>query len=263
MKDRALSQLATLIRVLLGAWLLHLCVSLAMRSSSRLLVALSLIEGTAAILFMVGKTRRWGGILLLLSLAFAAGFHLRASEPAAPLWGYAAAVLLLTLAPARMRRPSPLAAAEQEFLRAFEANRIAPANFHHRDHIRAAWAVLCQYPLAEALHRYRAALLRIAARAGKPGIYHETITWAYLLLIHERLAEVSPAIAKGREAAGLAGPTGVEGLHFAEFAARNPDLLTWRPSILDAYYSKEVLGSEHARRVFVLPGGPAASPALS
>lgn len=260
MKDRALSRLVTLMRVLLGGWLLHLCVSLALRSSSRLLLALSLIEGTAAILFMVRKTRRSGGILLLLSLVFAAGFHLRASEPAAPLWGYAAAVLLLTLAPAGVRRASPLAAAEQEFLRAFEATRIAPADFHHRDHIRAAWAVLCQYPLAEALHRYRAALLRIAARAGKPGIYHETITWAYLLLIHERLAEVSPAITQGREAAG---PQSGEGLHFAEFAARNPDLLTWGPSILDAYYPKEVLSSEHARRVFVLPGGPAASPALS
>lgn len=262
MTDRALSRLAMLARVLLGAWLLHLGVALALRSSSRLLVALGLIEGTAAILFMARKTSRWGGLLLLLSFAFAAGFHLRASEPAAPLWGYAAAVLLLTVLPATARRTSPLAAAEQEFLRAFEATRIAPADFHHREHIRAAWAVLCHYPLTEALHRYRAALLRIAARAGKPGIYHETITWAYLLLIHERLAQVSPAMTQGSAAKSLKpGPEEKEGLHFAEFAARNPDLLTWPPSILDAYYSKEVLSSEHARRVFVLPGGPAASPA--
>ena len=140
--------------------------------------------------------------------------------------------------------------AQRTFLRAFEATRIAPAEFHHREHIRAAWAALCHYPLDEALRRYRAALQRLAARAGKPGIFHETITWAYLLLIHERLVSYRPP--------GSAG----DSLQFADFAARHPDLLTWRPSILDAYYSKEVLGSERARQVFILPRAPAAASAV-
>ena len=41
------------------------------------------------------------------------------------------------------------------------------------------------------------------------------------------------------------------------FARRNPDLLTWKPSILDRYYSRETLQSELARRVFLLPERPA------
>ena len=38
-----------------------------------------------------------------------------------------------------------------------------------------------------------------------------------------------------------------------DFAAGNPDLLTWNPSILDHYYEKETLSSDRARRIFVLP----------
>jgi hypothetical protein len=38
-----------------------------------------------------------------------------------------------------------------------------------------------------------------------------------------------------------------------DFCRDNPDVLTWRPSILDRYYRPETLGSDLARRVFVLP----------
>jgi hypothetical protein len=38
-----------------------------------------------------------------------------------------------------------------------------------------------------------------------------------------------------------------------EFVARHPDLITWKPSILDRYYRPETLRSDLARRVFVLP----------
>lgn len=250
---------ATIGRALLGAWLAHLSLSLALHSSSRLLVAVGLVELAAALLLIPRRTCRWGGALLLLVFAFAAGFHLRAGESATPLWGYGAAVLALLLV-TRQRRPDVTAGSsaagshrlsqeDRAFLRAFEATRLAPAEFHHREHIRAAWAALCHYPLDEALRRYRIALQRLAARAGKPGIYHETITCAYLLLIHERLVTASPPDSPGHS------------LQFADFAARHPELLTWRPSILDAYYSKEVLDSERARQVFILPGAPAAASA--
>lgn len=121
------------------------------------------------------------------------------------------------------------------FLEAFEAGTLAPGAFHHRDHVRAAWLLLRQAPPVEAMARLATALRRFAGRAGRPGLYHETVTWAYLFLIHERMAR---------------GPSG-DG--FAAFAERNGDLFAWRPSILDRYYRPETLQSDLARRVFLLP----------
>jgi len=123
---------------------------------------------------------------------------------------------------------------DAEFLRSFEDCTLPNSAFHHRDHVRLAWLYLRRYPALEALARFAEGLKRFAAANGRPGLYHETITWAYLLLIHERMART-------------------EAETWEELAQRNPDLLTWNPSVLDRYYERETLGSELARRVFVLP----------
>jgi hypothetical protein len=47
-------------------------------------------------------------------------------------------------------------------------------------------------------------------------------------------------------------------LAWEAFERRHPDLFRWSPSVLSAYYPPEVLGSDLARRVFVLPPGQAA-----
>jgi len=46
-----------------------------------------------------------------------------------------------------------------------------------------------------------------------------------------------------------------QGTHapWEEFRAANEDLFAFRPGVLDAYYTKETLSSDLARRVFVLP----------
>jgi len=124
---------------------------------------------------------------------------------------------------------------DDEFVRGFEDCTLANDAFHHRDHVRLAWIYLERHPPLEALARFVEGLRRFATFHGHPGLYHETITWAYLFLIHERKAD------------GPAGET------WEEFAARNPDLLAWKPSILDRYYDAETLGSDRARRLFVLP----------
>jgi len=43
------------------------------------------------------------------------------------------------------------------------------------------------------------------------------------------------------------------GQSWDEFAARNPDLLNWKESILRKYYCEETLASDLARSVFLLP----------
>jgi len=123
---------------------------------------------------------------------------------------------------------------DAEFLRSFEDCTLPNSAFHHQDHVRLAWLYLRQAPPLEALARFTEGLKRFAAANGHPGLYHETITWAYLLLIHERMART-------------------EAVTWEEFGRRNPDLLAWKPSVLERYYEKETLGSELARKVFVLP----------
>ena len=124
---------------------------------------------------------------------------------------------------------------DRDFLGAFEDGSLPEECFHHRDHVRAAWLLLREASPATALDRFSSALKRFAAAKGKTGLYHETITWAYLLLINERI----------ERGGGKA--------EWDDFASANPDLLVWRPSVLDGYYTPETLGSELARRVFVLP----------
>jgi hypothetical protein len=124
-----------------------------------------------------------------------------------------------------------------ELLRTFEDTTLPGDQFHHREHVRVAWLYLESLPPLAALTRFTESLQRFAAAKGSPGLYHETITWAYFFLIHDRRSR------------GEAGET------WEAFAARNPDLLTWKPSILDSYYSKETLFSDLARRVFLWPAG--------
>ena len=124
---------------------------------------------------------------------------------------------------------------DRDFLAAFEDGTLPEECFHHRDHVRAAWLLLRESSPSAALERFSTALKRFAAAKGKTGLYHETITWAYLLLINERMER------GGRD------------VDWDGFASANSDLLAWHPSVLDGYYTAETLGSDLARRVFLLP----------
>jgi 2'-5' RNA ligase len=118
---------------------------------------------------------------------------------------------------------------------AFERAAIDAGSFHHRDHIHVAWSYLSEFELGEAAQRFTAALRRFAVANGAPNLYHATITWAYLVAIHDRMH---------REGAAA---------EWDSFAAANADLFAWKPSFLDALYLPETLASDHAKRVFVLP----------
>ena len=121
-----------------------------------------------------------------------------------------------------------------ELILHFESDALPGGGFHHADHVRLAFAYLCEYPPLEALARFAAALKRFAAARGKPQLYNETITHAYFFLIRERMARFP-------------------GCAWEEFAERNADLLTWKDGILGRYYRESTLQSELARAVFVFP----------
>ena len=110
-----------------------------------------------------------------------------------------------------------------------------PGQFGHPEHVRLAWLFVRAYPLPQALESCGAVLRGLAARAGTPERYHQTVTWAYLILVNERAhRDGSPS-------------------DWDAFAQRFPELLEREPGILSRYYRPETLGSELARTTFVMP----------
>ncbi len=139
-----------------------------------------------------------------------------------------------------------------EFLTQFEATTLAA--FHHEDHVRAAWIYLRQYDVLSALAQFTNSLKRFATSQNKPELYHETITWAFFLLIHERMTEQTTQM-------GQRGEDIPEQERWPAFAKANPDLLTWKSvkeNILTRYYDEATLQSVEARRRFVFPRATAA-----
>jgi hypothetical protein len=120
---------------------------------------------------------------------------------------------------------------DADFLLAFEAGHLPPAEFDHRAHLRAAWCYLERQPFLEACIAMRDGLRRFAARIGKAGLYHETITVAFMSLVDER-----------RRAHG--------GTGWETLVARCPELLDRR--LLSRYYREDVLASPAARAGFML-----------
>jgi hypothetical protein len=134
---------------------------------------------------------------------------------------------------APVRPPDELS--DHALLDVFERGALDPAKFEHRHHVRVAWLFLRQLPLPIALERITAGIRRFTQALGQPERYHETITWAFTFVIHDRVQDAPAAT-------------------WDEFVAANPDLLNWGPvSVLDRYYERETLFSERARRAFVMP----------
>jgi len=124
---------------------------------------------------------------------------------------------------------------DQELIEQFEDGTLPIEGFHHREHVRAAFLYLTKYPVLEALQIFSRTLRRFAETRGKPQLYHQTITWAYIFLIQERMARAGSKQS------------------WEEFARDNPDLLVWNDGILTRFYRSETLTSELARTVFLLP----------
>jgi hypothetical protein len=124
---------------------------------------------------------------------------------------------------------------DSEWMEAFEKCALPNESFHHGDHVKMAFLYLQKFTPLEALRRFSSDLTRFATAHGKPNVYNETITWAFLLLIRERIARA----------------------HYpqtwAEFSAANADLLRWDDNILKKYYRAETLTSELAKTVFLFP----------
>jgi len=125
---------------------------------------------------------------------------------------------------------------DEDLLTSFEESTLPAEQFHHADHVRVVWLYLQRYSVLQTLERFCEGLKRFAAANGKARLYHETISWAHVFLIHERVQRANAA-------------------SWQEFREANADLFDWQKSILKSYYRDETLRSELARKMFVLPDG--------
>ena len=124
---------------------------------------------------------------------------------------------------------------EAEWMEAFETGALPNGSFHHGEHVKMAFLYLKKFAPLEALSRFASGLARFATAHGKPDLYNETITWAFFLLIRERIARASSSQT------------------WEEFSANNADLLHWNDNILKKYYRPETLASALAKSVFLFP----------
>jgi hypothetical protein len=122
-------------------------------------------------------------------------------------------------------------AAIAEELARFERGELDPAMFPHAEHARLAFEMLRRHSFPETIARFSAGLKQLASKAGRPDVYHETITVAFLAVINERSASA---------------PT-----DWPLFVQRNGDLLDKR--CLEAWYDRAQLATELSRSVFCLP----------
>jgi hypothetical protein len=123
---------------------------------------------------------------------------------------------------------------DESIVRAFESATVDPRGFGHREHLYVAWCYLQELPLEQALARYVDRLRNLTVALGVPQKYHATITWTYLVALHDAMAEHP-------------------GLDFDALLAANPALLDHRAGVLAAHYTREELDSPRARDRFVLP----------
>ncbi|MCL6282746.1 hypothetical protein M3P21_04310 [Ruegeria sp. 2012CJ41-6] len=113
------------------------------------------------------------------------------------------------------------------------AGTLRPEGFSHRAHLGVAYEILSRHEVFEAMAIYAGGLRALAAAAGVPEKFNATVTFAYLSLIAERMAQASHASSEA-------------------FLTQNPDLLG--KGLLDGYFSLDALSSPLARRVPLLPG---------
>lgn len=120
---------------------------------------------------------------------------------------------------------------DQEFLEAFESGGLS--EFHHRDHIRMAWLYLMRFGFEDGSKRITDGIKHFAAAHHQTRLYHETITWFWILLLRH-IRENHPEI-----------------MDFDSLIAKFPFLCNGR-SIFQ-HYTREILESDRARHEWCPP----------
>jgi len=126
---------------------------------------------------------------------------------------------------------------DDAFLKAFEDCTLPFEQWKHRAHIKVAYLYLRQLPYAQALDKIRTNIQRYNAATNTPESlergYHETMTQAWMRLVHFTLCEYGPAASAD------------------EFLEAQEHLLNKKA--LRFFYSRDQLISWRAKAEFVEP----------
>ncbi len=120
------------------------------------------------------------------------------------------------------------------YLDDFNKLLLRPDSFHHREHLRIAYVLICKYGVNEAHSRLRKGIKSFLNHAGVDSSkYHETLTYAWILAIYHFM-NISE-----------------DSYSFEEFITSNPILLD--KNIMNSHYSRSILMSEKAKQKFIKP----------
>lgn len=125
--------------------------------------------------------------------------------------------------------------AQQHLLARFSDLSYPKQDFHHAQHLELAWTLLAQQPLLGAMREFRRLLQAFAEKHGAEGLYNETITCFYLLLIRERMDGLGPDH------------------DWPLFRETNPDLFSSPKSFLERWYPEGKAFQPQAKQSFQLP----------
>lgn len=123
---------------------------------------------------------------------------------------------------------------DQEFYQQFDNGTLDAKLFTHLAHVKMGWIYLQKFELPEAMSKFSNALKNFALVNNAKGLYNETITFAFLILINER-------IQSSRE------------LNWEQFVEKYPELFDWKNNILKRFYRDETIKSIKAKKYFVFP----------
>lgn len=126
---------------------------------------------------------------------------------------------------------------DESFLADFEACRWPLEQFHHREHIKLAYLYLSRHPFDDGVNRFRTTVqtyidfhkVPVSPTSG----YHETMTIAWLRLVHLTLCEYGPAASADA------------------FYEDHPELS--QKKTLRLFYSRDRFTSAEAKATFVEP----------
>ena len=126
---------------------------------------------------------------------------------------------------------------DEAFIAAFEACRWPHDQWRHRQHIKLAYLYLQRYPFDQAISQIRERIKAHNAAHNVPNGptsgYHETMTQAWMRLVHLTICEYGPAKTAD------------------EFYEQNPQLS--EKKVMRLFYSKELFTSSRAKVEFVEP----------